>query len=181
MRPRSGKCLFSPLQAFVFSNTIHLFWPGFEDTSGRIWQTECDVGKTRSIFIQAPPPTLVVVGSRRLETIYIVLLPFNTWSHAAFKRQPHFLWGGTAPTLSTLSSLFNGKLTLRLYFHFLSTCWPIQIPCDSKHSRYPLRISTNLPPEAQQHSERKAHELQMARSNLLLKSFKDCQGKLCPQ
>lgn len=73
-------------------------------------------------------------------------LSLRAWIPAIFKRQPHVLCSSEVALspLCLLSLLFHGKLTLRLCFHFWSTHWLIQIPCDSKHSWYPLRISTKF-------------------------------------
>lgn len=146
--------------------------------SCKIWQTECDVGKT-SIFhsrtLWSGCHGIQAAGDHRT-----VPLPFSTWIHAAFKHQPHVLCFSEV-ALSPLSLLFHGKLTLRRCFHFLKTHWLIRIPWPNihyhdSHWESPSMFHT----EAKQHPERKVHGLQMAWSNLLSKPFEDCQDRLCP-
>lgn len=158
MKPRSVKCNSSPPSSIYFSLLSFLtpFTSSAKDLKTQVAESSrpnATWAKQEASSIQASS-TLVIVGSKRLETIHIVPFPFWAQIHAAFKRQPHVLCSSVAAfstvtsplSFHSLSLLFQGKLTLRLRFHFLSTHWLLQILCDSKHSPpcCPLRISTSV-------------------------------------
>lgn len=132
--------LFNPLQSLVFSDTIPLLCQRSEDTSCRISQTECNLGKTRSSFHSGPLCSgycgIEEAGGHPHGPPFI--LGPDTRCVCSPAPRPALLCGGIlqsqAPSLSTLSLLFQDKLTLRLCLHFLSTHGPLQISCDSKHS-----------------------------------------------
>lgn len=62
---------------------------GTEDPSGRVWQTQCDLGKTRSIF-HASPCCSSCCGSEKAGDCPHSL-PFSAGICAVFKHQPRAL------------------------------------------------------------------------------------------
>lgn len=132
--------LFNPLQSLVFSDTIPLLCQRSEDTSGRISQTECNLGKTRSSFHSGPLCSgycgIEEAGGHPHGPPFI--LGPDTRCVCSPAPRPALLCGGIlqsqAPSLSTLSlSAISGQAHFEALFALPEHTWA---PSDS------LRLQT---------------------------------------
>lgn len=132
MRPRSGKCLFSPLQAFVFSNTIHLLWS--QDTS---WRRGQDL-KTQV----AESGRLNVMWAKQEASSFKSLLLSLSWDGGGWRRSTlssshstpgAMLHVSANPTSSEVALLPLFLLSLRYFmanslWGFIFTSWALVDP-----------------------------------------------------